>query len=180
MSSRSLPRFVRGLANGANGHQAPFKVSRTSTPVLGSAPWEKDPTYRRIIPPKSNPWTMPTIPDDVQRPHYSIEGGMSPWNDIIPLANSMAPPEWYDPHLADGMRNAGRRTAECLAYAASLVKPGITTRDIDRNVTAWAFSHRCYPSSLNYGGFRGSLCTSVNNVVSHGVPNKYISPLSAG
>jgi methionyl aminopeptidase len=103
---------------------------------------------------------------------------MSPWSDIIPLAYPIGPPEWFDPHLADGMRKAGRRAAEGLAYAVSLVKPGVTTREIDTKVTEWAFSHRCYPSSLNYGGFPGSICTSVDNVISHGVPNEYSPQLA--
>ena len=116
---------------------------------------------------------MPTIPKHIRQPHYSEDGGVSPWNDIIPLTLPIGPPGWYDEHLAEGMRNAGRQAAESLQYAVSLVKPGITTREIDRKLTEWAFERRCYPSSLNYGQFPGSLCTSVNNVISHGVPNEY-------
>ena len=116
---------------------------------------------------------MPIIPANIPRPHYTETGGLSPWKDTIPLAYPIGPPEWYDKFLADGMRNAGRLAAESLQYAVSLVKPGITTREIDDKVTEWVFSHRCYPSSLNYGQFPGSLCTSVNNVLSHGVPNEY-------
>jgi hypothetical protein len=170
MSSRRLPRLVRGLASPSRAATSGYS---TSIPASGNSPWAQDPTYHRIRPPKSRQWAMPLVPANVQRPHYSAIGGKSPWNDVIPLAMPIGPPEWYDEHLADGMRNAGRCTAECLAYAVSLVKPGITTREIDRKVTEWAFSHSCYPSSLNYGGFPGSLCTSVNNVISHGVPNEY-------
>ena len=136
-------------------------------------PWAKDPTYHKIVPPESRQWTMPKIPANIILPHYAKTGGVSPWDDIIPLGYEIGPPEWYDQYLVQGMRNAGRRAAECLAYAKSLVKPGITTLEIDRKVTEWAFQHNCYPSSLNYGGFQGSLCTSVNNVISHGVPNEY-------
>ena len=138
------------------------------------APWTKDPTYHKVIPPESRRWTWPTIPPHIKRPHYADTGGVSPWDDIIPLGYEIGPPEWYDQHLQGGMRNAGRRAAECLAFVKSLVRPGITTNEIDRKVTEWAFEHNCYPSSLNYGGFQGSLCASVNNVISHGVPNEYI------
>jgi methionyl aminopeptidase len=137
--------------------------------------WTKDSTYHKINPPNKDArkWTMPELPLNIIQPHYSPAGGISPWDDIIPLAYPIGPPEWYDKHLAEGMRNAGRRAAECLAYAASLVKPGITTRAIDTKIFDWAVRHGFYPSSLNYGRFPGSLCTSVNNVISHGVPNEY-------
>ena len=117
-------------------------------------------------------WTLPLIPKGIRCPDYAKNGKMSPWHDIIPLAYPIGPPEWYDRYLADGMRNASRLAAQCLEYAVSLVRPGITTREVDDWVTKWAFSHGCYPSSLNYGGFKGSVCTSVDNVLSHGTPNE--------
>jgi len=141
--------------------------------------WEKDPAYHKIVPPALGKWKLPAIPENIKLPHYAVKSGSSPWDDIIPLAVPVGPPEFYDEHLAPGMRKAGRIAAECLQYATSLVKPGVTTREIDKKVTEWAFEHNCYPSSLNYGGsdyeggFPGSLCTSVNNVLSHGVPNEY-------
>jgi Metallopeptidase family M24 len=171
-----FPLLARGLISVKKHSTASHKrcVSTRNLPssVEGAA-WLKDPTYRKISPPNSIQWTMPTIPKDIRRPHYAESGSVSPWDDIVPLAVPIGPTEWYDKHLAKGMRNAGRHTAESLKYAVSLVKPGITTREIDRKLTEWAFSHRCYPSSLNYGLFPGSLCTSVNNVLSHGVPNEY-------
>jgi Metallopeptidase family M24 len=136
-------------------------------------PWETDPTYRKIVPPKSRAkWTPPKVPEEVVRPPYARAGEISPWHDIIPVGCDIGPPEWYDEYLILGMRNAGRVAAECLSYAKSLVAPGVTTRAIDAKVTDWVFARKCYPSSLNYGGFQGGLCTSVNNVISHGVPNE--------
>ena len=117
---------------------------------------------------------MPSIPKNVQRPHYSETGGVSPWEDVIPLAFPIGPAEWYDEHLAEGMRNACRIAAESLKYTLSFVKPGATTMDIDKKLREWAFSRHCYPSSLNYGQFPGSLCASVDNVLVHGVPNQYL------
>ena len=66
-------------------------------------------------------------------------------------------------------------TRQCLDFATKLVEPGVTTMKINQQVMKWAFKNNCYPSSLNYGGFPASLCTSVNNVLSHGVPNQYLT-----
>ena len=176
MSLIRLPRLVPGLAsvkNGLSSSQRVCAATVSAVPVVRTRHWTTDPTNRKTSPPNSIQWTMPTIPHDILRPPYSEKGTVSPWNDVIPLALPIGSPEWYDPHLLEGMRKAGRLAAESLEYAVSLVKPGITTREIDRKLTEWAFSHLCYPSSLNYGQFPGSLCTSVNNVLSHGVPNEY-------
>lgn len=134
--------------------------------------WKADPTYRRLFPRTSIQWAMPKIPDRILPPPYAHSGERPVWKDMIACAYPVGPDEWYDEHLADGMRNAGRRTAECLSFAKSLAIPGITTRAIETQVLDWAFSHGFYPSSLNYGRFPGSLCTSVNNVIAHGVPNE--------
>lgn len=176
MSLICLPRLIRGLTGaktGLNHYQRRCTAGVNTVSSVRSQHWTTDPTYCKISPPNLIQWTMPAIPHDIQRPHYSEKGTVSPWDDFIPLALPIGPPEWYDPHLLEGMRNAGRLVAESLDYAVSLVKPGISTREIDRKLTEWAFSHHCYPSSLNYGRFPGSLCTSVNNVLSHGVPNEY-------
>ena len=115
---------------------------------------------------------MPKIPNYISAPAYALTGERPDWKDLIACAYPVGPAEWYDEHLAEGMRNAGRKTARCLEFAKSLVTPGITTRAIETQVLDWALSHGCYPSSLNYGNFPGSLCTSVNNVIAHGVPNE--------
>src|ERR1700721_773121 len=141
--------------------------------------WITDPTYRRITPPElsTRKWSLPKIPANVVLPSYAKTGQMSPWHDIIPLAYPIGPAEWYDEYLLEGMRQAGRTASECLTFAKTLVEPGITTREIDAKVIEWIFSRGWYPSSMNYGGFQGAICTSVNNVVSHGVPNEYQIPL---
>ena len=169
----NLPRLICSLASVKLGLRASRRIVTSAmnpATVVGIARYSAS---REISPPKSTPWTLPSIPKDIRCPHYSENGGVSPWKDITPLALPIGPPEWHDLYLAEGMREAGRRAAESLKYAVSLVTPGVTTREIDRKLTEWAFSHGCYPSSLNYGRFPGSLCTSVNNVLSHGVPNEY-------
>jgi len=149
-------------------------ASASPHPLLEKSPWLEDPTYRRVEPPRvPRQWSMPMIAAHVPRPAYASSGGTSPWADIIPLAYPIGPDSWYDKHLEKGVRNACRTTAECLQYAVSLVKQGVTTSEIDQKVTEWALSRNFYPSSLGYGKFPGSLCTSVNNVLAHGVPNEY-------
>ncbi len=68
------------------------------------------------------------------------------------------------------MRRAGHLTAQVRALAGSMVKPGVTTLEIDRAVREFIESHGGTPSFLNYGGFPGSVCISVNDEVIHGIP----------
>ena len=56
-------------------------------------------------------------------------------------------------------------------FAESLVKPGVTTDEIDKRVHEEIIRRNCYPSPLNYHGFRKSICTSVNEVMCHGIPD---------
>ncbi len=69
------------------------------------------------------------------------------------------------------MRKAGRITAEALLVARDAVKPGVSTKEVDKKIRA--FIERCgaTPSFLNYNGFPGSACISVNNEVIHGIPS---------
>ena len=70
------------------------------------------------------------------------------------------------------MRVSGELAARTLNFAGSLVKPGVTTEDINQKVHDFIVSHGAYPSPLNYKGFPKSICTSVNEVICHGIPNK--------
>ena len=78
------------------------------------------------------------------------------------------------PREQDAMRRAGRLTAEARALAGRMVRPGVTTREIDDAVRRFIRSHGAEPSFLGYGGFTGSACISVNEVVIHGVPSRKI------
>lgn len=74
------------------------------------------------------------------------------------------------------MRAAGKLAAQALQHAGSLVKPGVTTDDLDRAVHDFIIAAGAYPSPLNYRGFPKSICTSVNEVVCHGIPdNRYLA-----
>ena len=74
------------------------------------------------------------------------------------------------PREIEAMRKAGRLTAQARALAGSMVRPGVTTHEIDTAVRRFIESHGAKPSFLGYGGFPGSACISVNDVVIHGIP----------
>ena len=72
------------------------------------------------------------------------------------------------------MRQACKITAAARALAGELVKPGVSTKAIDRAVHDYIVSQGAKPSFLNYNGFPASACISVNNVIIHGIPGGYI------
>lgn len=74
------------------------------------------------------------------------------------------------PREIEAMRRAGRLTAQARALAGSMVKPGVTTHEIDQAVRRFIESHGAKPSFLGYGGFPGSACISINEEVIHGIP----------
>ena len=69
------------------------------------------------------------------------------------------------------MRKAGQLTAEALDLMVDLVKPGVTTDYLDQIDFEFAMDHQAYPAPLNYRGFTRGICTSINHVVCHGIPN---------
>jgi len=71
----------------------------------------------------------------------------------------------------EGMRKAGRLTADCLDMLSAEVQPGVPTEKIDRLVAEFAGDHRALPATLMYRGYRKSTCTSINHVVCHGIPS---------
>jgi methionyl aminopeptidase len=72
------------------------------------------------------------------------------------------------------MREAGKLAAEILRLAGEQVRPGITTDEIDIFVHDLTIERGAYPSPLNYHGYPKSICTSVNEVVCHGIPSKKV------
>ena len=77
-------------------------------------------------------------------------------------------------HELDCMRQACKITAAARALAGEMVKPGVTTKQIDKAVHDYIVSQGAKPSFLGYGGFPGSACVSVNEVVIHGIPGGYV------
>ena len=76
-------------------------------------------------------------------------------------------------HELQSMRRACRITAQARALAGSMVKPGVSTKEIDKAVRDFIVAQGAKPSFLNYNGFPASVCISVNDVVIHGIPGGY-------
>jgi methionyl aminopeptidase len=77
----------------------------------------------------------------------------------------------HGPEGFAGMRKAGQLVAECLDLLAPLVTPGTPTEKLDRFVFEFAMDHGALPATLMYRGYEKSVCTSINHVVCHGIPN---------
>ena len=71
----------------------------------------------------------------------------------------------------DKMRRAGALAAELLEYLAPLVKPGVSTLEINDQAEKWTQERGARSAPLGYHGFPKSICTSVNEVICHGIPN---------
>ena len=74
----------------------------------------------------------------------------------------------------EGMRRAGRLASQCLEHITKSVEPGMSTQDIDDLQMAFAKKHGATPAPLNYKGFPKSICTSINEVICHGIPDKKV------
>ncbi|HEX9259120.1 MAG TPA: type I methionyl aminopeptidase, partial [Acidimicrobiales bacterium] len=101
------------------------------------------------------------VPAHIERPSYAETGRPLVWRE--PLVKS--------PEIIERMRVAGRVAAEVLELAGAFVRPGITTDEIDGYVHDITIERGAYPSPLNYRGFPKSVCTSVNEVICHGIPD---------
>ncbi|MDF2688291.1 MAG: type methionyl aminopeptidase, partial [Microvirga sp.] len=77
----------------------------------------------------------------------------------------------HGPADFEGMRRAGRMVAECLDMLSEHVKPGVTTEFLDKLAFDFIRQHGAYPACLNYRGYTKTICTSINHVVCHGIPN---------
>ena len=84
----------------------------------------------------------------------------------------------HDAAAFEGMRRAGRLCAEALDLLVPAVRPGVTTAALDKLVFDFAMAHGAYPAPLDYRGFTRSICTSLNHVVCHGIPDE--KPLREG
>ena len=80
-------------------------------------------------------------------------------------------PDVKDPETIERMRVAGRIAAQALEEVGRHVAPGVTTDELDRIGHDFLIGHRAYPSTLGYRGYPKSLCTSLNEVICHGIPD---------
>ncbi|ETW36405.1 methionine aminopeptidase, type I [Plasmodium falciparum Santa Lucia] len=123
------------------------------------------------------PWPLSKInhvPSHIERPDYAISS--IPESELIYKRKS----DIYvnNEEEIQRIREAcilGRKT---LDYAHTLVSPGVTTDEIDRKVHEFIIKNNAYPSTLNYYKFPKSCCTSVNEIVCHGIPD--YRPLKSG
>lgn len=72
----------------------------------------------------------------------------------------------------EGIRRSSHLAAETLKYLSGFVKPGINTEELNTLAHQYIISHHAIPAPLNYGGFPKSICTSINDVVCHGIPSR--------
>jgi len=101
------------------------------------------------------------VPPEIGRPDYAVTGEPRRWAE--PMVKS--------PDVVARMRVAGRVAAEVLAETGAAVRPGITTDELDAICHEACIRRGAYPSPLNYRGYPKSLCTSVNEVICHGIPD---------
>jgi methionyl aminopeptidase len=101
------------------------------------------------------------VPADIPRPSYAETGGAE-----RRVESHVRPPE-----VIERMRRAGRAAAEVLQVVGAAVAPGVTTDELDALCHEECIRRGGYPSPLNYGAFPKSLCTSVNEVICHGIPD---------
>ena len=80
-------------------------------------------------------------------------------------------PDVKDAETIERMRVAGRIAAQALEEVGRHVTPGVTTDELDRVGHEFLVSHGAYPSTLGYRGYPKSLCTSLNEVICHGIPD---------
>lgn len=104
------------------------------------------------------------VPKDIERPEYvwkaTAREGKEPWVQT--------------PETIEKMRVAGKIAAQALQEAGKAVAPGVTTDELDRIAHEYMCDHGAYPSTLGYRGFPKSCCTSLNEVICHGIPDSTV------
>jgi methionyl aminopeptidase len=123
-------------------------------------------TYASVAPGVVSP--RRPVPASIERPEYVDK----------PRPAQDHASEVKDAETIAKMRVASRIAAQAMEAAAAVIAPGVTTDEIDRVGHEFLLDHGAYPSTLGYKGFPKSLCTSVNEVVCHGIPDS--RPLEDG
>jgi methionyl aminopeptidase len=116
----------------------------------------------RVLPGVVSP--MRSVPPHIERPTYADTGEVERWSE----------PRVKSPEIIERMRHAGSMAAEVLRLAGEMVRPGVTTDEIDVYVHELCVERGAYPSPLNYHGYPKSVCTSANEVICHGIPDSRV------
>lgn len=101
------------------------------------------------------------VPNSIVRPEYVGKKGPQPFRGS----------EVKDAETIERMRIASQLAADALVEVEKVVAPGVTTDELDRICHEFLCDHGAYPSTLGYKGFPKSCCTSVNEVICHGIPD---------
>ncbi|GCD21795.1 type I methionyl aminopeptidase [Cellulomonas algicola] len=104
------------------------------------------------------------VPSTIARPEYVGKPGPAPWRGSNVL----------DDETVARVRVAARIAAQALEEVGRHVEPGVTTDALDAIGHEFLLDHGAYPSTLGYRGFPKSLCTSVNEVICHGIPDSTV------
>lgn len=105
-----------------------------------------------------------SVPPAIVRPEYVGKAGPTPYRGS----------HVQDADTLERMRAAGRLAAQALAQVGAAVRPGVTTDELDRIGHEFIIAAGAYPSPLGYRGFPKSLCTSINEVICHGIPDSTV------
>lgn len=108
------------------------------------------------------------VPDQIARPDYA-ETGVPLSEYQVAKSNHI---EVLSPGDIDKMRNVCQLAREALDIGLTAAKVGVTTDEIDRIVHEAIIERGGYPSTLNYNGYKKSCCTSINEVICHGIPDQ--------
>ena len=117
------------------------------------------PSYPPVVPGLLSPTRR--VPAAIKRPPYALTGQPPATGSSLVRT----------PEELTAMRRTGAAAAEILLRAGEAARPGVTTDEIDRLVHELAIEADGYPSPLNYRGYPKSVCTSVNEVICHGIPD---------
>jgi methionyl aminopeptidase len=120
------------------------------------------PVREALTPGRISP--MRPVPSEIVRPEYVGKSAPTPSTD----------PWVQTPEVIEAMRVASKIAAQALAAGGEVVKPGVTTDEVDRVVHEFLIDHGAYPSTLGYRGFPKSCCTSLNEVICHGIPDSTV------
>lgn len=115
------------------------------------------------------------VPDHIPRPDYADDPDGTPFSEMQARGKAI---NVLGKEEIDKLRVACKIGRAVLDEAGKMIKAGVTTDDIDKVVHDATVARNSYPSPLNYRGFPKSCCTSVNEVICHGIPDNY--PLKDG